>query len=150
MSGMHLLPVYYTTTNQKKRKKKKINPAKYEAEWRKYNKFLKSLRSPVMTLDEYIDYRHGKYKSKSEKCYGSTAVSKTASWGSTPCSDANSYRRETKDYPSLSNRVPVGVATKKTYPVYTGNAVIGQAYNKGGLQVLSASEANDPSTGKRR
>jgi len=34
--------------------------------------------------------------------------------------------------------------------VYTGSAVIGQAYNKGGLPVLSADEANDPSTGKRR
>lgn len=28
--------------------------------------------------------------------------------------------------------------------------VIGQAYNKGGFQVLSKSEASDPSTGKRR
>jgi len=60
------------------------------------------------------------------------------------------YTRETKDYPSLSNKIPVGHATKKEYPVYTGNAVIGQAYNKGGLQVLSTSEANDPMTGKRR
>jgi hypothetical protein len=34
--------------------------------------------------------------------------------------------------------------------VYTGNAVIGQAYNKGGLVVLSSQEANDPTTGKRR
>jgi len=43
-----------------------------------------------------------------------------------------------------------GVALKKETPVYTGNAVIGQAYNKGGLQVLSTQEANDPMTGKRR
>ena len=138
MSGMHLLPVYYTTNNLKKRKKK-INPAKYEAEWRQHNKFLKRLRSPVMTLEEYIDYCHGKYTSKSEKCYGSTSVSKTESRGSTPCSDA---------IPSVGNGI--GNAYRKEIPVYTGSAVIGQAYNKGGLQVLSAEEANDPMTGKRR
>ena len=139
MSGMHLLPAYYTTNNQKKRKAKKINPAKYEAEWRKHNKFLKSLRSPVMTLDEYIDYCHGKVKTSSVKCYGSTPVSKTGSRGSTPCSDA---------IPSVGNGI--GNAYRKEIPVYTGSAVIGQAYNKGGLQVLSTSEANDPMTGKRR
>jgi hypothetical protein len=44
----------------------------------------------------------------------------------------------------------VGVALKTERPVYSGNAVIGQAYNKGGYQVLSTSEANDPATGKRR
>ena len=140
MGGMHLLPAYWTTNNQKKRKKKKINPAKYEADWRQHNKFLKRMRSPVMTLEEYIDYCHGKYTSKSEKCYGSTPVSKTGSRGSTPCSDAN--------IPSVGNGI--GNAYRKEIPVYTGSAVIGQAYNKGGLQVLSASEANDPSTGKRR
>ena len=139
MSGMHLLPVYYTTNNQKKRKKKKTNPAKYEAAWRDHNKFLKRMRCPVITLDEYIDYCHGKVKTKSEKCYGSTSVSKTESRGSTPCSDA---------IPSVGNGI--GNAYRKEIPVYTGSAVIGQAYNKGGLQVLSASEANDPSTGKRR
>jgi len=44
----------------------------------------------------------------------------------------------------------VGNGFVKKNPVYTGKAVIGQAYNKGGLVVLSADEANDPNTGKRR
>jgi hypothetical protein len=44
----------------------------------------------------------------------------------------------------------VGNGFRKQTPVYTGNAVIGQAYNKGGLVVLSSQEANDPTTGKRR
>ena len=34
--------------------------------------------------------------------------------------------------------------------MYSDRYVIGQAYNKGGLQLLSVNEANDPSTGKRR
>ena len=60
-----------------------------------------------------------------------------------------SYIRETTEYPSLSNKIE-GTATKKDVPVYTGSAVIGQDYNKGGLQVLSAEEANRSTTGKRR
>ena len=44
----------------------------------------------------------------------------------------------------------VGNGLKKSKPLYTGSAVIGQAYNKGGLQVLSTQEIKDPSTGKRR
>lgn len=144
MSGMHLLPAYYTTNNQKKRKKKKINPAKFEADWRQHNKFLKSIRCPVITLDEYIDYRHG-------RCSVSVARQSPKLQGEVQfLAPAPTYVRETKDYPSLSNSVPCGFAPKKERPVYTGELVIGQAYNKGGLQVLSASEASDPSTGKRR
>jgi hypothetical protein len=143
MSGMHLLPAYWTTNRTKKKKKKKINPAKYEADWRQHNKFLKSIRSPIMTLDEYIDYRHGR-RSVTVARQSPKLQAEVRLLAPTP------YVRETKDYPSLSNSVPCGFATKKERPVYTGNAVIGQAYNKGGLQVLSADEVADPMTGKRR
>ena len=33
---------------------------------------------------------------------------------------------------------------------YNGNVILGQAYNKGNLVVLSGKEASDASTGKRR
>jgi len=33
---------------------------------------------------------------------------------------------------------------------YSSKYVVGQAYNKGGIQVLSRNETKDPSTGKRR
>ena len=42
------------------------------------------------------------------------------------------------------------VQTKRTVKEYKGNAVLGQAYNKGNLVVLSSSEAKDSATGKRR
>ena len=42
------------------------------------------------------------------------------------------------------------VQTKRTLKEYNGNVVIGQAYNKGNLVVLSGKEASDASTGKRR
>ena len=60
MSGMHLMPVYYNSNSTRKKKKKKINPQKYEVQWRAHNKFLKSIRCSVVTLDEYIDYVQGR------------------------------------------------------------------------------------------
>ena len=39
---------------------------------------------------------------------------------------------------------------KASEKLYKGNAVIGQAYNKGNLVVLSSKEASDGQTGKRR
>ena len=42
MSGMHLLPVYYSTTNTRKRKQKKKSKSLLEAE-RKHAKFLKKM-----------------------------------------------------------------------------------------------------------
>ena len=59
----------------------------------------------------------------------------------------------------VSKQLPLGrnikdyewkVQTKKDAKQYNGNVVIGQAYNKGNLVVLSGKEANDVSTGKRR
>ena len=42
MSGMHLLPVYYSTTNTRKRKQKKKSASVLEAE-RQHAKFLKKM-----------------------------------------------------------------------------------------------------------
>ena len=42
------------------------------------------------------------------------------------------------------------VQTKRVVKEYNGKAVIGQAYNKGNLVVLSSTEAKDGATGKRR
>tara|TARA_Y100000817_G_C16808834_1_gene523281 strand:- start:219 stop:512 length:294 start_codon:yes stop_codon:yes gene_type:complete len=39
---------------------------------------------------------------------------------------------------------------KKNTPTLSGDYIIGQAYNKGNLQVLSKSDSADASTGKRR
>ena len=42
------------------------------------------------------------------------------------------------------------IQTKRNAKQYNGTAVLGQAYNKGNLVVLSATEAKDDATGKRR
>ena len=42
------------------------------------------------------------------------------------------------------------IQTKRDAKRYHGNVVIGQAYNKGNLVVLSSKEQSDAATGKRR
>jgi hypothetical protein len=42
------------------------------------------------------------------------------------------------------------IQTKRDAKKYHGNVILGQAYNKGNLVVLSGKEAADVSTGKRR
>ena len=54
----------------------------------------------------------------------------------------------------LSNKI-VAIEPKKTIDTetkmrYSSRYVVGQAYNKGGIQVLSRNETKYPSTGKRR
>ena len=121
MSGMHLMPVYYTDTNLRKRKNRKVT-AKMQKAQAEHDKYLKKMG----------------YIPKGERCYGSTSDSKPLGWGSIPCS------------PAIPTSDKVGNGFRKSVPEYTGSAIIGQAYNKGGLQVLSTQEVADPMTGKRR
>ena len=51
-------------------------------------------------------------------------------------------------YRSVGNGIGNGFV--KTTSTLSGDYIVGQAYNKGGLQVLSKREQNDPATGKRR
>tara|TARA_B100001057_G_C22763024_1_gene916615 strand:+ start:993 stop:1358 length:366 start_codon:yes stop_codon:yes gene_type:complete len=121
MSGMHLMPVYYTDTNLKKRKKRKVTASMQKAQ-AEQDKYLKKLGYVP------LEQRQKEFKPL----------------------------RLDKLWDNYDNRVSiptsdkVGNGLKKSKPLYTGNAVVGQAYNKGGLQVLSTQEIKDPSTGKRR
>ena len=119
MSGMHLLPVYYTTTNHKQRRKKprKMSKGREEA-LRKHEKFLKKMgvssnpivrEPPPLKLDE----------PKSRSIYESIGDG-------------------------------IGNGFKKSRHALSSDYIIGQAYNKGNLQVLSKSDSADASTGKRR
>jgi hypothetical protein len=122
MSGMHLLPVYYTSTNLKTRKKKRKTTAAMQKAEQEHQKFLKRVGyTPKETRQE--DFK----PLRLDKLW-------------------NNYDNRV----SIPTSDKVGNGLKTSRPTYTGSAVIGQAYNKGGLQVLSTSEVNDPSTGKRR
>jgi hypothetical protein len=140
---MHILPVYYTTTNHKKRKKKTLNSAKYENACRQHNKFLKrhGLGSPI-SLQQYIDNIHGRVRIDSKH----SSELNLSSYDEVP------RRGDTRDIPSVSLSLkPNSIeGSRVERPCYDGDAVIGQAYNKGGLQVLTSLESKDPTTGKRR
>ncbi len=142
--SMHILPVYYTTNgNHKKRKKKTLNSAKYENACRQHNKFLKrhGLGSPL-SLQQYIDNIHGRVRIDSKQ---HTELN-LSSYDEVP------RRGDTRDIPSVSLSLkPNSIEGRRVErPMYTGEAVIGQAYNKGGMQVLTPLEVKDPTTGKRR
>ena len=90
-----------------------------------------------LTLQEYVDSCRGIVK-KSKK---------PDTWRPEPV-----YRRQVEYIPSHGVQ---GVAdTSKKIDDYkqkvSQNYIIGQTYNKGGYQVLSRVEADDPNTGKRR
>ena len=56
--------------------------------------------------------------------------------------------KKTERYQSVGNGIGNGFV--KTTSAISGEYVIGQAYNKGNLVVLSKEDAKDESTGKRR
>ena len=145
MSGMHLLPIYYTTTvhSRKRKKSRKVSKSMQEAQ-RKHDKFLKSMGIST------------------EKNTRSVAQSGSASALGAEGHRFKSYRSDQKGHPPKTERVSKAFPSenihdkdwspcpKKPAPINTGNHVIGQAYNKGNYQVLSSSEVKDDMTGKRR
>ena len=119
MSGMHLLPIYYTTTNHKRRKKPRKVTKRMEAELREHEKFLKKMgvsSNPIVRERAPLKL-DGPSNQLPEKNI------KDMDWS--PC-------------------------VKKNTPSLSGDYIIGQAYNKGNLVVLSSKEASDSATGKRR
>ena len=120
MSGMHLLPVYYTTTNHKSKRKKprKISRAQEEAQ-RKHDKFLKKMGVPL----NYVAPEPAPLNLNGRANQLPQKKIQDMDWS--PC-------------------------PKKTTPTLSGDYIIGQAYNKGNYQVLSKQDAADESTGKRR
>ena len=120
MSGMHLLPVYYTTTNHKSKRKKprKISRAQEEAQ-RKHDKFLKRMGVPL----NYVAPEPAPLELSERVNQLPQKKIQDMDWS--PC-------------------------PKKNTPTLSGDYIVGQAYNKGNYQVLSKDEAADESTGKRR
>ncbi len=100
MSGMHLLPVYYSTTNTRKRKQKKKSKSVLEAE-RKHAKFLKKM---------------GVSGPKETKPKRSLAQS-----GSAPALGAGGQRFESSNSDQFYNPS----MAKKKENVYTGTEIIG-------------------------
>ena len=122
MSGMHMLPVYYTTTNTRMRKKGKKTKSQIDAEI-EHQKFLKKMG----------------ISSRSSVGLERRLVTPEVA-GSSPVERANIQMNFN---PCLKKDESYKLDISSQY-------VIGQAYNKGGFQVLSKAEQKDPATGKRR
>ena len=136
---MHLLGPAYTTTQTRKRNSKISDSkfTKWAMDWRDDCKRNKRLGIKSKTFNEYIQYRHGNYKPKLR----GTPL---------PQYQVSDHRQK---YPS-QNQIGVHLTKDLSYEreklAVSSNYIVGQAYNKGGLVVLSKSDAADPATGKRR
>ena len=103
-----------TTLNTRKPKKKtkftKKQIEKWTSELKKHNKQMRRVHCHhmQMTLDDYIDYIHGRYKRKTETVM------------STPWHYSGPQVRETEHVPSLSSKDSFGPAKKKEPMHYTG------------------------------
>ena len=116
MSGMHLMPVYYSTLNTRKRKKRKKSKSLREAE-RKHEKYLKRIMGKPGGANGTIGVNE--YQGESQRL----------AEGSIPF------------LPPTSNVIPVGVAAQRKTPNH--NFTIAPAYNKGAYQVISKRDIKD-------
>ena len=115
MSGMHLLPIYYTTTNTRKRKKKSKTKSQIAA-----------------------DIRHEKWLKKNGIKKRSVAQSGSAS---ALGAEGQKFKSSHSDQFPLSDDIPIGVAPKKE--LIPHDFTIAPAYNKGPYQVISKSNIKD-------
>ena len=140
---MHLV-LGLTSLDTSRKKKPKITKKRMKQlveEHRLYNKKMKQTnnRKDMISFDEYLKRQFGqlKYKSKKTSTYQPTDMVITKS---TP-----SHTIDVKDLQHACTK-PNDDYKKEISSQY----IIGQAYNKSGLQVLTKRETQDPATGKRR
>ena len=134
-----------SSLNTRKRKLKitKQRMSELVEEHRLYNKKMKQSNNGdmMMSFDEYLDW-----------CFGKKKLPKSSKSNFTPMSSMTVST--TKKYPShISDKVDKYACSKMNDEYkhkVSSNYVIGQAYNKSGLQVLTKKETQDSSTGKRR
>ena len=141
--GMHMV-MGLSSLNTRKRKLKKTQQRLLELveEHRLYNKKMKQSNNSdmMMSFDDYLDW-----------CFGKKKLPKTSKSNFVPLSMTFTT---TNKYPShVSDKVDKYACSKMNDEYkhkVSSNYVIGQAYNKSGLQVLTKKETQDSSTGKRR
>jgi hypothetical protein len=143
--GMHLV-LGMTSLDTRKKKKPKITKKRMEQlveEHRLYNKQMKQTnnRRDMMSFDDYVKRQFGqvKYKPKKTGTYQPTDMIITRS------TNIPSHTIDVKDLQHACTK-PNDDYKREISSQY----VIGQAYNKSGLQVLTKKETQDPATGKRR
>ena len=142
---MHLV-LGLTSLDTSRKKKPKITKKRMEQlveEHRLYNKKCKQTnnRKDMISFDDYLKRQFGqvKYKPKKTGTYQPTDMIITRN------TNTLSHTIDVKDLQHACTK-PNDDYKKEISSQY----VIGQAYNKSGLQVLTKRETQDPATGKRR
>ena len=143
--GMHLV-IGLTSLDTSKKKKPKITKKRMKQlveEHRLYNKKMKQTnnRKDMISFDEYLKIQFGQVKYKSKK----TGTYKPTDMVITRNKNTSSHTIDVKDLQHACTK-PNDDYKKEISSQY----IIGQAYNKSGLQVLTKRETQDPATGKRR
>ena len=143
--GMHLV-LGLTSLDTSRKKKPKITKKRMEQlveEHRLYNKKCKQTnnRKDMISFDDYLKRQFGqvKYKPKKTGTYQPTDMIITRN------TNTLSHTIDVKDLQHACTK-PNNDYKREISSQY----VIGQAYNKSGLQVLTKKETQDPATGKRR
>ena len=134
MSGMHMLPVYYTTTNTRKRKKRKKTQSQIAAE-KEHAKFLKK-----MGLD-------------SRKVTGSSSVKNTNKRSVAQPGSASALGAEGQRFKSSHSDQSFYDPTmaKKKEMVYTGTEIIGiaQMHKSNAVPVRGKKQATEVANMRR-
>jgi hypothetical protein len=91
-----------------------------------------------------------KRKRNFEKQFGSITASKSSKREFKEYAPAESYRRETPEYPSCSNRI-AGYAPRKESPKYTGTLIKGIAtmHKSNAVPVINQKQAEEISSMRR-
>ena len=134
MSGMHMLPVYYTTTNTRKRKKRKKTQSQIAAE-KEHAKFLKK-----MGLD-------------SRKITGSSSVKNTNKRSVAQSGSASALGAEGQRFKSSHSDQSFydPSMSKKKEMVYTGTEIIGiaQMHKSNAVPVRGKKQATEVANMRR-
>ena len=143
--GMHLV-IGLTSLEKRKKKKPKITKKRMKQlveEHRLYNKKMKQTnnRKDMISFDEYLKIQFGQVKYKPKK----TGTYQPKDMIITRNTNTPSHTIDVKDLQHACTK-PNDDYKKEISSQY----IIGQAYNKSGLQVLTKRETQDPATGKRR
>ena len=143
--GMHLV-LGLTSLDTSRKKKPKITKKRMKQlveEHRLYNKKCKQTnnRKDMISFDDYIKRQFGQVKYKPKK----TGTYQPKDMIITKTTSIPNRTIDVKDLQHACTK-PNDDYKKEISSQY----VIGQAYNKSGLQVLTKKETQDPATGKRR
>jgi hypothetical protein len=142
---MHLASHAYNTVRNRKHKPKmtKANIAKWTEDCRLFNKQMKQLGQPRLTLEEYIDYVHGKRKMPNP------AKDRSAFKPYTPPSTPVYRRGDTSHIPSHDNGI--GVAAKTENMKYTGTLIKGIAtmHKSNAVPIIDDQQAKDIASMRR-